>query len=283
MTSHNKEAWYGWVPNLSGNLFLNDINYLLARNDFVYNQSTNSFEVLRNLSDLSDAKPIKIIVNIPPESSANRTLHFQLQDPTIQIECIIEKQGLLQLNAHIADPDFDEEEIVNLIYVEIKDVFHEHTHHFKTTDRLLTVVWARSREEAISKIRKQYKTKIIEHHHYLRTFYSQPALLNYLLKLFTPTASISYTLLAEGEMLYALALNEFYGGDLKQEDAIVFRNSLESFKNISNKINQILQDYSNKLIVILTILIGLIALIGLSFNIFKDVINFLMSRIANLT
>lgn len=149
------------------------------------------------------------------------------------------------------------EGVAHLIYNEIKNILHRHTHHHEEADRLLKIVQTEKRVQAVNGIIHQYLDKVFEYHHQLKTYLSIPSFWEYLKSIFKKTGHIEYTNQAEGEMLYSLQLINLFKDDIGTAEykkyQFIFNNSLRSLNEIGRKISQIFQDYANKMMIILTI------------------------------
>ena len=266
--------WYGWIPNLSGDIFLSDIYEILGERGFISVQNGNYFRSLQ-ISDISSTSYTFSVV-VPTEYSNlndKNTLKVELEGA--KAVCEIEKNGMLKLELTFGEGDGGDFElgIARAIYCEIKDIFHEHTHHAEDADRLLDVIAAESKEQAIKKIVQQYQRKIFEYHHFLKAFLyrSQLHLRSYLKERISglfywrrrQASGIQYVAQAEGEMLYALLFINLYKQSFDQyrDYQFIFRNAYSSFNSIRNKITQGLQEYANKIMIGLTILITILTIL----------------------
>lgn len=281
-------VWYAWIPNLSGDIFLCDIRRALEESDFVGNGEDYYSRAIA-ISDIS-SKTYNFSLTVPGEFSCSRDkneLVVELKEVEAKVVCEIERNGLVKLSA-----TFQEEGeanfylgIVSAIYYEIRNIFHEHTHHDKEADRLLDVVRGENRDNAIATLVRQYERKIFDYHHYLKEYLSQPHFRTYLkqcvkgiiqwfnwksvqVKQPSPVECVAQ---AEGEMLYALLFVNLFKEDLDAYEKyhFVFRNAFDSFNGIRNKISEWLQDYANKLMIGLTIILVILT-VGLAISGFRS-------------
>jgi hypothetical protein len=274
--------YYGWIPNLSGNVFLLKVDDLLERMGYV-KKKEGVYSKRKRISDLEQDDDCNIVLEFPSKFESRNPeneLVFSISELKTKAICRIKKNGFLSIDLIFADSFPIKADYIPVlaltIYQEVKDIFHEHTHHNKEVDKLISPVKSRSEEEAIEDIIAQYQVKIIDYHLLLKGHLLREGILGYLwrnLKKFvlvkygvipaTPP-SIPFAAQAKGEMLYAIMFINLF---LEKTNAdyekysFIFNNAYNSISALSNEISQMLQDYSNRLMLILTFLLVILTLV----------------------
>ncbi|MBU0477917.1 hypothetical protein KKC91_05065 [bacterium] len=268
---------YGWIPNLSGDIFLIKISELLNRVGYL-SDSSGKYYKNKKISDIKEEE-CKIILSFPSQfenKNEQNELAFLIQELNMKAICQIKKNGLILIKTNFIEPvQISEDDIldaISTIYQEVKDIFHEHTHHHKEMDKLLTLVETDNENIAIKEIITQYQQKIFNYHHFLKDSLTESNLFRYTLQIvkgffkkekpLTPSA-IEYVAQAEGEMIYALMFINLFlkGTDPNYEKYdFIFQNTYNSICGIRAKITHLLQHYSNKIMIYLTIILIILTL-----------------------
>ena len=189
-----------------------------------------------------DQKEVSLFVylleNGEPRHKLKEILVFQENDNFLQlvghiIVDDIDKKGLIIFRSlkFVLDNEQLEREFVNLVFINIKELYHKHTHHDGDTsvaDRLLPVCFTNDRKLGVAGIVKQFQKKII--------FYNLLIKENFLVNnrkgmLWNPMVSVHEVIRqATGEFLYALNFINFYKDDIDHPEIYegIFRNEISS-------------------------------------------------------
>lgn len=179
----------------------------------------------------------------------------------------IDKRGLIKFRLinFILDNDQLKREFVNLVFINIKELYHKHTHHDGDTsvaDRLLPVCFTDNRIVGMAGILTQFQKKII----FYNLLIKENFIFNNKKSLFwNPMNSVHEAIRqATGEFLYALNFINFYKNDIEDVDVYetVFRNEISSINAYSEEAESQYGLWLTQKITILTwLLVGLTVLL----------------------
>ncbi|PKP60252.1 MAG: hypothetical protein CVT89_00255 [Candidatus Altiarchaeales archaeon HGW-Altiarchaeales-2] len=148
------------------------------------------------------------------------------------------------------------EKVMTEVYVCVRDLYHQHTHHDESHELLLCVVNEENEEKNISKILDQYRKKIIKYHKTIKegieNHPDEKILLNDIL-------------LAKGEMRYAMRLIELTNQSVHLKEQ--FQHSYESFKDFEAHIGKIYEGGRADEMKRLTFVIFILTFLMVIFNI----------------
>jgi hypothetical protein len=279
---------YGWIPNLTGNIFLMDPfknkskfksidqysdripvailgNYKSYKNikvkDKIFSDNKNDLNQEKNiivyiLDDKNPKKIIKWYVFIEDGAA------FQLVYSVDIIE--FDEKGLIKFVAHEhvdGNPTITNE-FLNQIYIDIRDIYHEHTHHDgdidgDAADSLIPLSINNENDAAaIKEILLMFQKKIVTYHKKIKQY------INYADKSTYITVAVENIRQASGEYIYAQNFVAFYGkrGEI-QEDIYskLFSNVIQSMDVFLEELNAkyshetaVITKRQNKLLLIMT-------------------------------
>lgn len=233
--------YYGWVPILSGNIFLGFHNQK-KRDEIILADYIEPKCCVRNYySHPQDPKRLsKIEIGIPEQC---------IVSVNIEEICI---NGLIKFNF---DTKLETEKpivrkiILQIAYNSIKDFYHLHIHHSHDDDYIQTPVIAANMEEAVEKILEQYKKKIVKYHMQISKAIEKTVIKNKfggllrfilrdILHLSNYIWAIQQINIAIGEFTYAISFIRCCIDDerRKKEEVEIFFNAGNSLKVIREKI-----------------------------------------------
>lgn len=143
--------WYGWIPILSGKLFMLDTDTIWEKGE-------------KLSSDINDAHGVKVELRDVEDNKLKISIKGQY---TINTICALESGGLCGISvidSNIPDDEMQAREsaAVAMIYRFVRDIYHEHIYH--KNDQPLHLVYTSDRDFAIENIIDQYRNKIIDYH-----------------------------------------------------------------------------------------------------------------------
>jgi len=149
--SEADHIWYGWIPILSGKLFMLDTNTIWEKGKKLSLDINNAHGVKVDLCDVEDNK-LKISIK---------------GQCTINTICALEDGGLCRISIVGSDIHDDETQAresaaVAMIYRFVRDIYHEHI--YNKNDQPFHLVYTSDRDFAIENIIDQYRNKIIDYH-----------------------------------------------------------------------------------------------------------------------
>jgi len=155
-------AW-GWIPNLSGNYLLASpcLEDVIKSNTRYESHKKGEYVGEKSISDIKDSKSCMISYVICDPDKVTVSIYDGqkiLLDGEI---CIHDGRGLVEFNASSATKN--EKILIKELYVELKDIFHKHTHHSEGAtgpDLLIDVVFEETEEKAVKRISEQYVKKV---------------------------------------------------------------------------------------------------------------------------
>jgi hypothetical protein len=220
----NLPVWYGWIPILSGKLFL------------------------PKEEDIEDrAKRLQKEINENYEYQIEYT-HKELDSWIIKTEtkkekletcCKLKNNGLCKIIPITGNPSYEN---ILVIYQYIRDLYHRHIHH--SGDIPLHPIEANNENDAIEGILDQYRQKVRDYHSEAKDFID--------LRRFDE--AIDTISSGRGEMQYAKSfVNLFLVGEQRALLTMVFENSDKSLEVLLQKVTQMLSMREHKSILIGTI------------------------------
>jgi hypothetical protein len=253
----------GWIPNLTGNIFLKnpfedsrfseikhyrDIiplnEYGWANNDFnvyVKKKETKSFE----------QKDVLIFIYFVKKNISNEPIEikiFEENKPRFKKICtikkiIVDKGGLIQFEAETnfeQDTYHDssyEKWFIEYVFLDIRDLYHEHTHHDADPDVCELVYNTKTKKEGINEIIKNFQRKIIVYSHVVKGIQRSKGA--------DPSQGAMDTLkMCNAEFIHALNFLEYYKRDIRQEYkkyVQIFENAIRSCEATNAEINAKIQ------------------------------------------
>lgn len=267
-----EKIFYGWVPNLSGDIYLHDP--FTARKKFTpysnlmecipqgvkdeISGDSRAFYRKKYLSDNpSDKDEVTLFIYITSSSqfhqltrvlllSKSKHTYELVADTKVQI---LDKYGLVKFDLSSKREDLLEgdkfaRDFINQIYVDVRDTYHEHTHHDgdmgSSADCLLPISYSSDEINAVAEIIANYKRKILEYHKKLKVYTKTNEKSNVI------QVSIDSIRQAKGELLYALSFLNYYASKIQDhpdkrnqfaQDRSVFLNAIRSIDTFSDEIN----------------------------------------------
>jgi len=218
----------------------------------------------------NDFYPNKIIGLIKNKDSVDKLSYNHLMTVSINK---FDKKGFLSLNleSFICNPEEIPDkflhEFMNQIFINLRDIYHEHTHHDgdndKTADSLITLSFSDSEEKGLLDLLRMYQEKIIEYHREIKSLLKEERPPNYV------SAASATIRLAKGEFLYAKNLLLYYSDRIENSKLFlsIFDNAISSMgvffddislKHYSESVKS--QDKLNSSINILTMVVVLLTL-----------------------
>ena len=286
----------GWIPSISGDIFLfepfihstaipdvkefyiNDYEQKISR-DFL--EKINQYEIrfVNNSVKMSDEEcdrnELSIFIYLLEDGGDHKHLKevlvFQENGALlnfvghVEIECI-EKRGIIKFHSvrFCFDNDKLEEAFINQIFVNIKELYHKHTHHdgnAAVADRLLPVCLTADDATGKMAILRQFQKKIIFYNTEIKNYfvYAKKS------KTYDPSEALHGVIRqAKGEFLYALNFIKFYresfGTDADVYETI-FKNEISSIEAYSSEAESEYGLWLTKRIGLLTWILILLTLI----------------------
>jgi hypothetical protein len=242
--------WYGWIPILTGELLFDYycffnlarvatklagkekkiIDKILSKDGLYYRWYKETDDILKNKA--------KVVISLESRDKIDNVLIFDKgQILRVHASCKIERDGIVRIQLLVPLDKIYEKEIIQQVYIIIRDVYHSHTHHDRHEDLLLHPIKSYNQENAINEILKQYSVKIIEYHKRIRRSIEIAEKISQTAKLITR---------ASGEITYALSFINLFkrGTDEYQSLQSIFSNACNSIKVLSREIEL---NYSSKI------------------------------------
>ena len=267
-----EKTFYGWVPNLNGDIYLHDP--FNDRQKFTpYSNLTEripqdvkdeisaglqAFYRKKRLSDNpSDVNDVTLFIYIASGSqsrqltrvlllSESENMYKLIVDTKVQI---IDKYGLIKFDlspkaVDLLDDDGYTRDFINQIYIDVRDIYHEHTHHDgdlnSSADCLLPMSYSSDETNAVAEIVANFKRKIPEYHKKLKVYTKANGKSNVI------QVSIDSIRQAKGEFIYALGFLNYYASEIQDhqdkqnqllQDRFIFLNAIRSIDTFSDEIN----------------------------------------------
>jgi len=205
--------WYGWVPTLSGKLFLPDANTVLEKSKELSLDIYRSHNVEIIINDLVSNDHLKISIKGRGVYALNST-------------CTIEDSGLCKISVDSSDIPDDELEVkgrdtVSMVYRFVRDIYHDHIFH--THGQPLDLAYTSDRETAVDDIIDQYRKKIVRYHHQCKNL-REDLLYNEL---------VDVGIAGLGEMRYGIAFTNTFS---KTDATSAFENAYISLRGFLEQI-----------------------------------------------
>lgn len=202
-------TWYGWIPILSGKLFL-------EKEEDIEKRARKLQEEIKDQYDYD--------IEYTHESRDKWELTLRTErGGEFQFEVKLKDNGLIRIEPTGGDPPYD---VVLTIYRFIRDVYHEHIHH--SGDLLLLPVEASTENDAVEGILDQYRRKVVFYHRIAKD----------LIDLRRYDDAKELILAGRGEMQYAKAFITLFTTGQRKEDLIrIFENSDTSLEVLMEKVN----------------------------------------------
>ncbi len=263
-----EKTFYGWVPNLSGDIYLHDpfndrekftpYSNLTERipqdlNDEIPADLQVFYRKKRLSDNPLDEEEVTLFIYVTSGSQSHQltrvlllsesdSLYTLIVDIKVQI---IDKYGLIKFDlspkaVDLLDDDEYTRNFINQIYVDARDIYHEHTHHDgdlnSSADCLLPMSYSSDETNAVAEIVANYKRKILEYHKKLKVYTKVNGKSNVI------QVSIESIRQAKGEFIYALSFLNFYASKTQDHqnqlvDRLIFLNAIKSIDTFSDEIN----------------------------------------------
>gem|GEM_PF-4903875 len=197
----NLPLWHGWIPILSGKLFLPEEE------------------------DIEDrAKRLQKEINEHCEYQIKYThigldswiIEIETREEMLQVDCKLENNGLCKITPIAGDPSYEN---VSVIYQFIRDLYHKHIHH--SGDIPLRPIEANNENDAKEGFLDQYRQKVMDYHSEAKDFIDS--------RRFDDAIDIISS--GRGEMQYAKSfVNLFFVGEPGELLNRVFENADKSLE-----------------------------------------------------
>ncbi len=292
--------WGGWIPTLSGDVFIVNLEDSLKREGYKREDHGRYYGRYIKISDIFQEE--KVFFRIYYSGNINNLAKFKVKisnkvaknQSYCEGECEVCQNGFFTVKCKL-DKSLTrlEDRFASEIYQRIRDIYHQHTHHHKENKELLFIVKSGNKKEVVQNLIKQYQQKILDYHHGLRELVASPSFRRYIVDLFedflklfsflgrflnlklfsTLQASFpskttfpsSYSIQAQGEMIYAKMVVQLFKDDIPNNQAKdflqVFDYAYCSLGDIREEIGRIYQDYTNKLLVGLTSVLAILTIV----------------------
>ncbi len=293
--------WGGWIPTLTGDLFITDIKSILWGGGYECKSTKGNSYWCKKIRISDDSSPEEVLFQIGDPHRQNNMITFPViiksSNKIHNVEtayvcyqgvCSIWRNGLFLVNGSTAkglstlDHSFS-----LLIYTAVKDIYHQHTHHEDSTRELLSLIRTNTKLEIVRGLMNQYKEKIGIYHYLYRKYVGQRSVVTYaldtvkgILKSLRLTErerrpgvqswssfTASLIMQAQGEMLYSRmalkVLGDYLPEDERKELTQVFALACDSFAIVRREITEVYQDYSNKILILLT---SILAILGIAYS-----------------
>ena len=233
-----EHIWYGWIPILSGKLFMLDADTIWEKGE--------------KLSlDINDAHGVKVELRDVEDNKLKISIKGQY---TINTICALESGGLCRISVIDSNIPNDEMQVregaaVAMIYRFVRDIYHEHIYH--KNDQPLRLVYTSDKDFAIENIIDQYRNKIIYYHQECKNL-TENHLYDELVT--TGTAGL-------GEMRYGIAFANIFS---KTDVIPIFENAYISLKGFMEQItSDTMANLSNDFKWLTSYATGLVVFFGL--------------------
>ena len=209
-------TWYGWIPILSGKLFLEEEENIEKR--------------ARKLQEeIEDQEEYDIEYTHESRDKWELTLRTEGREE-FKFEVKLEDNGLIRIKPIGRDPSYD---VVLAIYRFIRDVYHKHVHH--SGDLPLFPVEANTENDVIEGILNQYRRKVVFYHRIARELIDS--------RRYDDAKNL--ILAGRGEMQYAKTfITLFITGSQKEDLIMIFDNSDTSLEVLMERVNTYLSMFS---------------------------------------
>jgi len=283
---------YGWIPNLTGDIFLMD-PFKNKKKFFSIDQYSNRIPVTF-LSEFGSSENVKVrpkifsdnkddiknenelIVYILDKEDTKKLVKWyvfinsgdvgEAYKLVAYIDIIeFDEKGLIKFVAH--EPENDNStitnEFLNQIYIDIRDIYHEHTHHDgdsdgDAADSLIPLsIDSKDEAAAIKGILVKFQTKIVTYHKRIKQY------INVIDKSKYITVAVEKIRQASGEYLYAQNFVAFYGDRGNINITVyqqLFSNVIQSMSVFLEELNakyshetSVITKRQNKLLLVMTI------------------------------
>jgi len=263
MSPPNK--WYGWIPTLTGNIFLSDpfqdgsiykslenysekiqLNVLIQLNEYYVLVKDKKFNNNTKRDNGEKATVIYAFNKDRPNNLERLYLFFEDERNTGYILyghadiITLSKNGLIEFDVHeiitSPDPSFTRE-LANQIYIDIRDTYHKHTHHGEDDlagEGLIPIcVQKETPEEAICGIIDLFLNKIDLYHENIDPYLHSTKIVI--------TGAVELIRRASGEFLYAqhfcLNMADMLPSGMKEKYIQIFANSIQLMNIFLNEVN----------------------------------------------
>ncbi len=291
--------WIGWIPSMSGDILIQDVQESLEREGYEQQGNKKSYKKQVHASDTAGEDELTFHISSMKRQKQGDEYDVELSsihDKAIKKQsyltgcCKVDRNGFFSVYFDLPKSlIYLEEDIARLVYQWIKAIYHQHTHHVDE-EELLSLTRGSKKEELANNLLKQYRLKILEYHHVLKDYVLYASLPKYLLDLIKDILRISwfvhnwwpkfpkflpdspsktsfpakYVMAAQGEMMYATTFVKTFGehfADSHEELLDLFGHAYNSLGNIRELISHVYQDYTNKILVVLTVALIVFAII----------------------
>lgn len=289
--------WGGWIPTLTGDLFVTDTKTILQVSGYECKSMKGKSWWCKkiNISDNFPPEEVLFQIGYPHRQKNTVTFPIIIRSSTeiqnigsvyYQGVCSVWRSGLFFINGGTTKGlSTLDDNFALLTYTVVKDIYHQHTHHGDTNRELLSLIKTNTKLDTVHGLMNQYKEKIKSYHHLYRKYVGQRSVVTYVLDTLRgilkslgitekkrrlaveswSSFTASLIMQAQGEMLYAemalMALGDCFSEDEKKEFTQVFALASDSFAIIRREITEIYQDYANKILVLLTLILVVLGIV----------------------
>lgn len=250
-----EQEWYGCIPSLTVELAfeycisnlktqpetreitdeeeIKSIDNLLQSTDALKTQLVSKykskeikyFEFYKNFKDTQEENS-KVVIFVDNKYKIIRVIIFNKKQEVAAIAtCEIDNNGLVKISfsyqpkqgLNKIELEKIEKNIAIQVYIIIRDIYHQHTHHEYGKDHsdiLLPPVQAKNDKEAIKKINDKYQEKIITYHEKLHEILKDPTQI--------PYGFFDEIKHAKGEMTYAISFIKLFKDKIKHYEKYHF-------------------------------------------------------------
>jgi hypothetical protein len=130
-------AWYGWIPNLTGNIFVecdpyrigaihlskDKIENILSKYDLEINADAEYYQFSKKISNEIDGTENKIVVELFKNAVTSVFIFDEeVKDLKASAKCEIDQKGLVKINkVHFENEET--EELVKQVYIITRDIY----------------------------------------------------------------------------------------------------------------------------------------------------------------
>lgn len=206
-------SWYGWIPILSGKLFLPEEEDI--------EKSARKLQ-----SQIREEEEYNIEYEYNSHEHDRWKIKLITEEDELLVDCKLEDNGFYEITSIDGDASYGS---VCTIHRFIRDVYHKHIHH--SGDLPLYPVLSNDKKSAIEEILNQYRQKVRDYHQESKDFINSGRLDDALYSIFS----------GRGEMQFAKSFaNLFFTGERRESYIKTFENSDKSLAVLMDKINTLM-------------------------------------------
>lgn len=258
MVSNPNVVYFGWIPTLT--------HEVIASKEIKEGKTFS-----RVFSDLKLNQEANIELKKLDEKGFLELFEVSIPEVCgIKVECKVRPSGLTSFSFSFflpKDPKIDpifKKKLVISLFDFIRDLYHEHVHHEKKDDAILKPIEAKTEDEAIEKILKQYWDKVIYYHKDIGTKKG-------VLRFFHTRKRINFLASGLGELVYAQSFVSLHKDNIKnwEEKAECFLRAFTSLGILKDRLGW-------NIMFAISIIVGILTLLS-SLGILPVIVKFLIS------